>query len=340
MIARLHGQDAAALPPAPARVDAARWLAAILPGLAMPPATARPAGGQQLCHGDLALGQILDGPHGLCLVDLDRCHRGDAAADLARFLVSLQDETLLQDWRAATAAICQGYLDCADLPVGLGAALAMAARFDQADVPLVIAPPGDGKLGSVAAMADWLVAVGLGQDQLGIGCIGRICRQKGQDIFVQTALALRDRMPKAQFLIIGSAEDAAMATALQAQIAAAGAADRIRFLGHRQDMAPIYRALDILASPSRWEGFGLMLAEAMAAGCPVVASHVGAIPEVAAGAALLVPPDDPDALATALAGLDAPIRRDLREKGLIRSRAFVWQEASAQMAAIYDRILV
>ncbi len=333
-------------------------------------------------------------------------------------------------------------------PLEMDAAEAMAARFDQVDIPVVIAPPGDGKLGSVAAMADWLMATGIdilhshsfrpnlyarlagqlgghgrlrmvahyhnqyddkwvegsyalglerhlahatkamvavsgavrdhvsarigvdparvdvvlngidpdklrhcdrdaarqalgvGPDDLAIGCIGRVCRQKGQDVFVQAALALLDRMPKARFLIIGSAEDAAMTAALQDQIAAAGATDRIQFLGHQQDIAPIYRALDILAAPSRWEGFGLMLAEAMAAGCPVVASQVGAIPEVAAGATLLVPPDNAEALAQALLRMDAPLRHDLREKGIIRSRAFVWEEASAQVAGIYDRVLV
>lgn len=333
-------------------------------------------------------------------------------------------------------------------PLDEDAAQGMAARFAQAGVQVVTAPPGDGKLGSVAAMADWLTetkidilhshsfrpnlyarlagrlgghgglrmvahyhnqyddkwtdgsyalgmerhlahatqamvavsgavrdhvadrvkidpgridvvlngidpdkvrdsdraaarqALDLGPEDLAIGCIGRLCRQKGQDLFVQAALTLLHRMPKARFLIIGSAEDAAMAAGLIDQITAAGASDRIRFLGHRQDIAPIYRALDILAAPSRWEGFGLMLAEAMAAGCPVVASDVGAIPEVAAGAALLVPPGDPVALAMALARLDGQTRHDLRQKGLIRSRAFVWEQAAAQVAAIYDRILV
>lgn len=126
MIAKLHQQDGSALPPAPDGVDAAAWLAAVLPGLNVPPSSSPPQGGQRLCHGDLALGQILNGPKGLCLVDLDRCHRGDAAADLARFLVSLQDEAGLPDWRSAAVAICQGYQDCAPLPDGLSAALARA----------------------------------------------------------------------------------------------------------------------------------------------------------------------------------------------------------------------
>ena len=130
-----------------------------------------------------------------------------------------------------------------------------------------------------------------------------------------------------------------MTEALARRIAEAGATDRIRCLGHSQDIAPIYRALDVLAAPSRWEGFGLMLAEAMAAGCAVVASSVGAIPEVTAGAAVLVPPDDPDALAEALAGLDGPARQTLQAEGMIRARAFGWEQAAAEVAAISDRVL-
>lgn len=129
LIARLHGLDAEALPPAPKAVDAAGWLGAILQGVAPVLGASQlmqPPGRGQLCHGDLALGQILAGPQGIYLVDLDRCHRGDAADDLARFLVSLQDEPYLADWRAAAAAICRGYQDCAALPDGLGHALARA----------------------------------------------------------------------------------------------------------------------------------------------------------------------------------------------------------------------
>lgn len=135
LVAQLHALDAQALPEAPASSAAEAWLEAILPGLIPPhrpaPAQDRP----QLCHGDLALGQFLDGPEGLFLVDLDRCHRGSAAEDLARLLVSLQDEPGLADRHAAAAAICQGYLDGAALPEGLGAALA-AAELDRLRVLL------------------------------------------------------------------------------------------------------------------------------------------------------------------------------------------------------------
>jgi hypothetical protein len=131
LVARLHALDAQALPAASGGVEAGAWLEAILPGLIAPKAKPTPISDRpQLCHGDLALGQFLDGPDGLFLVDLDRCHPGDAAEDLARLLVSLQDEPGLADSHAAAAAICQGYLDGAALPAGLGAALA-AAELDR-----------------------------------------------------------------------------------------------------------------------------------------------------------------------------------------------------------------
>ena len=75
--------------------------------------------------------------------------------------------------------------------------------------------------------------------------------------------------------IVGDIEDPDLMTRLKEEIRQAGHADRICFTGHREDIADVLAALDLLAAPSRWEGFGLMLAEAMAAGVPVLASDVG-----------------------------------------------------------------
>src|SRR5207253_4803792 len=84
-----------------------------------------------------------------------------------------------------------------------------------------------------------------------------------------------------------------------------GVAERVHVLGPRKDVPALMHAMDVFAMPSIWEGFGLVLLEAMAAGRPIVASRVATIPEVVLDGetGLLVPAGDPLALADALAHL-------------------------------------
>src|SRR5207344_831816 len=70
--------------------------------------------------------------------------------------------------------------------------------------------------------------------------------------------------------------------------------------GPRDDVPDLLCAADVFVVPSRWEGLGSILVEAMALGAPVVASSVGPIPDLAGSWARLVPPDDPAALADAV----------------------------------------
>lgn len=180
--------------------------------------------------------------------------------------------------------------------------------------------------------------LGLAPGDLAIGLIGRVCTQKGQEDMVEAALLLRQTRPESTILMIGALEDTALYQRLSARIADHNATDRIRFCGHLPDIAPAYAALDILAAPSRWEGFGLMLVEAMAAGLPIIASNVGAIPEVTAGAARLVPPGDPAALARAIAGFDPPARAQAAKAGRHRACAFDWPSAANRLATLYDTL--
>jgi glycosyltransferase involved in cell wall biosynthesis len=104
-----------------------------------------------------------------------------------------------------------------------------------------------------------------------------------------------------------------------------GIAERVHVLGPRKDVPELMHAIDVFAMPSIWEGFGLVLLEAMAAGRPIVASRVATIPEVVVDGetGILVPAGDPLALAEALATLaDQPrLARQYGEAGRERLRS-------------------
>jgi glycosyltransferase involved in cell wall biosynthesis len=96
-----------------------------------------------------------------------------------------------------------------------------------------------------------------------------------------------------------------MGPKLRELVALLGLEPYVRFAGFRRDIQRLLAGSDVMVLPSHWEGFGLVLLEAMEAGIPVVATRVGAIPEVVAEGetGLIVPPRDPDALAAAMARL-------------------------------------
>jgi alpha-1,3-rhamnosyl/mannosyltransferase len=93
---------------------------------------------------------------------------------------------------------------------------------------------------------------------------------------------------------------------------------------------------ELLAYPSLYEGFGLPVLEAMASGTPVLASNVSSLPELADGAAVLVDPHDPDAIAAGIESLlqDATLRLRLRSAGLERARAYDWDETARRTAGV------
>ena len=183
-------------------------------------------------------------------------------------------------------------------------------------------------------------ALGVPADVLLVGLVGRVCRQKGIDTFVAAATIAARQMPDAHFVVIGDAEDQPLLARMTTYIAEADLADRIQFTGHREDMADMLASLDLLAAPSRWEGFGLMLAEAMAAEVPVIASMVGGMPDVMGDSGLLVPPDDPLALAEAMTSVlaDEARRVGMARRGLDQSTRFDWARTSARVSEIYNRI--
>jgi glycosyltransferase involved in cell wall biosynthesis len=115
---------------------------------------------------------------------------------------------------------------------------------------------------------------------------------------------------------------------------------RVHFLGHvaTDELACLYRGAECLVMPSRYEGFGLPVLEAMASGTPVVAAATGALPEVLGDAGVLVPAGDHEALAagvcTAMLG-----RKGLVAAGLSRAGHFQWSATAARTVATYEPLV-
>jgi glycosyltransferase involved in cell wall biosynthesis len=108
----------------------------------------------------------------------------------------------------------------------------------------------------------------------------------------------------------------------------------------QSQLEDLFRRARIFAFPSLDEGFGMPVLEAMANEIPVVTSIRSALPEVAGGAALLVDPEDTDALSTALARLatDETLREDLVRRGLERSRQLTWDAAIERTWSVYQEL--
>ncbi len=174
-----------------------------------------------------------------------------------------------------------------------------------------------------------------------VGNVGRLAPQKGQRHLVRAMPRLLERVPEAQAVIAGGG---ALEGPLRELAASLGVSDRVHVLGPRRDVPAIMQAIDAFAMPSIWEGFGIVLLEAMAAARPVVASRVATIPEVVADeeSGLLVPPGDAAALADALAriALDRPLADRLGAAGRARLQAlFSLEKMVGDTESLYEEVL-
>lgn len=193
-------------------------------------------------------------------------------------------------------------------------------------------------LDRAAARRDILGERGLPPDSLLVGTVCRLVEQKGVRYGLEAFLQIAADFPQAHLLIAGQGPLEAELRTLAAPLA-----ERVHFLGWRDDTPRLMAALDVLLVPSLWEGFGLVILEAMAQQTPVIGSAASAIPEIIVDGetGLLAPPRSPDKLADALRTLlaDAPMRYHLGLLARDRLESFFNAARMAdETAALYEEL--
>ncbi|MGY1796780.1 glycosyltransferase [Geodermatophilus sp. SYSU D00525] len=194
---------------------------------------------------------------------------------------SLQWERWALGW--TDRVVCVSLAECED---GLRAGLRLEGRT-------VVVPNGvDTEHFTPRERAVARARLGIGPGPLAV-CVGRLSRQKGQDVLIESWPGVQDAVPGATLVLVGDGPDR--------EELAARAPDGVRFAG-RAEPRDWYTAADVVVLPSRWEGMALVPLEAAACGRSVVVTDVAgareAVPDEAASA--IVPPEDAAALAAAL----------------------------------------
>jgi len=244
----------------------------------------------------------------------------------------------------AVIAGCKGVVATEHLPMirtrKLGVLKRLFARFvdrfitvSQANVPYLRAhgvPRGkivvirngvqtrDGEAGpDRAEPSPW----GGSPDEFRVGFVGSLTGRKGLAVALRAVEILKNETPPVRFLLVGDGE---LRHSLEETAKSKGLADRVTFLGYRDDARGIMKSFDVLILPSSMEGLPLVILEAMAEGLPVVATKVYGIPEVVVEGetGLLIEPGDAEALAESIRRLagDPELRSGMGRRGRRRIR--------------------
>jgi len=172
-----------------------------------------------------------------------------------------------------------------------------------------------------------------------VGVVGRLVPEQGIDVFLRAATLVSAVVPAARFVVLG---EGMLRSELERRAGALGLGDSVLFTGHRTDAANVIAGLDVLVVPSRSDGSPFCVAEAMAAGVPVVASSVGGLPDLVehGGSGLLVAPEDPEGLARALVSLamDPLGAREMGRRGRQLAAARTHTGLTDRMAELYTAV--
>lgn len=173
-------------------------------------------------------------------------------------------------------------------------------------------------------------------DRMVVGTVGGLTPKKGHAVLVRAARRVVDEAPEALFAFVGLPADPGP---VREEIARAGLGDHVLLLGYRPEAARLMRAFDVFCLPSRYEGLPVSLLEAMTLSIPPVATSVGGVSEVVTEGedGLLVPSEDPEALAKALLSLirDPGLRSRLGERAARTAEGFSLAGAVRRTEEVY-----
>jgi len=169
-----------------------------------------------------------------------------------------------------------------------------------------------------------------------VGTVTRLRKEKGNRYFIEAAHRIAAQSPEVRFVIVGDGPERAE---LEALVTRLDLTERVHFAGFVTDVAAALSSFDIAVIPSLREGFGLALAEAMAAGRPIVATNVGGMREMAEHEvhALLVPPANSPALAQAIGRVlaNAKLAARLAREARAHSESFSIERNVRELEALY-----
>ena len=170
--------------------------------------------------------------------------------------------------------------------------------------------------------------------------VGTLEPRKNLGVLVGALAEVRKQLPDVQLVVAGA--KGWLYDPVFAEVGARGLEGAVRFLGlvPDPDLPVLYSAADVFCMPSRFEGFGLPVLEAMACGTAVVATDRGALPEVVGDAGLLVGLEDPGELPGALVRVleDPDLATELGSQGAERAAQFTWHRTAEETAAVYRAV--
>ena len=171
--------------------------------------------------------------------------------------------------------------------------------------------------------------------------VGLLAPRKGHDVLIDALALVADLPWRAQ--ILGRRQDEAFARALEAKVAKASLSERITLTGevNADRLQDAYRRASIFALATRYEGYGMVLSEAMLHQLPVVSCDVGAVPGTVGDAGCLVPPDDPVAFAQTLRTLLEDPDKAAHASNAARAKAAdlpTWADTARQFATVIAQV--